>query len=70
MVSELIMCWTLLDGKTVSMVLFVSCSLRVTTSWYKLFEVKKTHGAASRNSNQLPFFTKHSNSNQLAFWAT
>ena len=57
MVTELIMCWTLLDCKTVSMVLFVSCNLHVITSWYKLFEVKKTRGAANRNSNQLAFYS-------------
>ena len=39
--------------------------MHVITSWYKLFEVKKTRGAANRNSNQLVFFT--ANSNQLAF---
>jgi len=40
--------------------------MHVRTSWYKLFEVKKTRGAANRNSNQLPFCT--ANSNQLAFF--
>jgi len=29
--------------------------MHVITSWYKPFEVKKTHGAANRNSNQLVF---------------
>ena len=64
MVIELIICWTLFDCKTVSMALFVSCStLHVITSWYKLFEVKKTRGAANRNSNQLAFLETNSNSN-------
>jgi len=40
--------------------------MHVRTSWYKLFEVKKTRGAANCNSNQLAFFT--ANSNQLAFF--
>jgi len=40
--------------------------MHVITLWYKLFEVKKTCGAANRNSNQLVFFT--ANSNQLAFF--
>jgi len=39
------------------MALFVSCSLHVRTSWNKLFEVKKTRGAANRNSNQLAFYS-------------
>jgi len=40
--------------------------MHVRTSWYKLFEVKKTRGVANRNSNQLAFFT--ANSNQSAFF--